>query len=83
MAILRFLIHCSGMLLAQGSESEKWIRRLPGNEPSRSLEDRHESGHGQSEKWWADGIAGASSFERACQKAAERIGRLYEEGFTG
>lgn len=74
------------MLLAQGSNSEKWIRRLPGNDESEIPRGgRHgaftggvnEEGREGEVGWWDDGALGASRFERACDKAAKRIDGLF------
>lgn len=65
------------MLLAQGSEGERWIERLP-------VFDDHvpSSGSGQEgeEVLWlgGGGVRGASLFERECDKAAKRIGGLFD-----
>lgn len=100
------------MLLAQGSEGQKWIGRLPG--PDRqgnssisgdTSNDRQDDNRSinitQSEdtpniyarngptqtgdeaagewSWWCQGgVSGASLFERECDKAAKRVGRLFD-----
>lgn len=81
------------MLLARGSEGGKWIRRLPGDDPSLSREEQggkeevlgsaQPGDWSKDEGWWADGISGASAFEQACQRAAGRIGNLFGDPRTG
>lgn len=73
------------MLLAQGSEGEGWIKRLPGCDDNRaqtrqgvSKEHCEASPGGGEGVWWADGVSGASLFERECDKAAKLIGRLFD-----
>jgi len=62
------------MLLAQGSEGINWIARLPGDDGGVA-----EKGQGGEGLWWSHGgISGASSFERECDKAAKRVGNLFE-----
>lgn len=75
---------CSAMLLAQGSEGEAWINRLPGRDDNEAKTGgfegpceafpRGEAGGG----WWTDGVVGASLFERECDKAAKMVGRLFD-----
>lgn len=111
------------MLLAQGSEGQKWIDRLPG--PNDRQGDSNKSDTNSSNKnnncstrtihsengskvflnddqegksdgngvlapldseevvgeglWWCHGgVSGASLFERECDKAARRVGRLFD-----
>lgn len=73
------------MLLAQGSEGEGWINRLPGCDDNRAqtgqggLKEHCEASPGGEEGvWWGDGVRGASLFERECDKAAKLIGRLFD-----
>lgn len=78
----------AGMLLAQGAEGAAWVSRLPGRDaivnnpestPGRNGEDG--TGDESEEAWWIDGgVTGASLFDRECDKAAKKIGLLYDGG---
>lgn len=74
------------MLLAQGSEGEKWIERLPAfgeRVPSPSEAAAAGGGYKRGEeedvlRLGGGGVGGASLFERECDKAAKRIGSLFD-----
>lgn len=70
-----------GMLLAQGSEGEKWIERLPvfGDNVPSPCEAAGDGEPGEQVLWLGGGgVSGASLFERECDKAALRIGGLFD-----
>ncbi|CAM9097761.1 unnamed protein product, partial [Hapterophycus canaliculatus] len=109
-ACMADLSQAMGMLLAQGSEGQKWIERLPGpdrQDNSISSNNRNDSTCNNSNthiengsktwddggvtapldsagvagegSWWCQGgVSGASLFERECDKAAKRVGRLFD-----
>lgn len=78
-------VDSAGMLLAQGSEGEKWIQCLPGHDvgydPGSALVDCDggvDVTFPTVEHWWGKGASSASLFERECDKAAKRTGWLFE-----
>ncbi|CAN0288691.1 unnamed protein product [Scytosiphon promiscuus] len=97
-ACLADLSQAMGMMLAQGSQGQKWIERLPGPDRQRkSVNDRNRdeqaltrdegdlkasleaAGGERAGSWWCQGgVSGASLFERECDKAAKRVGRLFD-----
>lgn len=74
-----------GMLLGQGSEGEKWIERLPvfGDDvpsPCGAAGGGERGEQGEEVLWLSGGggVSGASLLERECDKAAKRIGGLFD-----
>lgn len=87
----------AGMLMAQGGEGAEWIARLPGRDISNFRKHgvncssetlpgssaKSCNGYDGDKEWWVDGgMIGASLFERECDKAARKIGRLYDDSST-
>eukprot|EP00903_Cladosiphon_okamuranus_P009460 g9019.t1 len=80
-ACLADLSQAMGMLLAQGSEGQMWIDRLPifGDKVPSPIGAATEGEPGEEVVWLGGGgVSGASLFERECDKAAKRIGGLFD-----